>query len=140
MNGPSLATRGPQVAVAWFTKAREGKAQVRWALSRDAGKTFATPRIVDADAPLGRADVGFLDDGSVVVSWLAGTRADETAEVRVRRYPASGEPDAPVVVATVAAARASGFPRLAALGDRALVAWTDTAGPSIRVALLTLSK
>lgn len=111
---------------------------MRWTLSRDAGKTFDPPRVVDSESPLGRADVAFLNDGSVVVLWVAGAGDDEKAEVRVRRYPAVGDPDDPIVVTRIAASRASGFPRLASFGDRALVAWTDTDGPSIRVALLEL--
>lgn len=128
------------MAVAWFTRGRDDQPQVRWALSRNAGKTFGPHQIVDAKAPLGRADVTFLQDGSVAVLWVAAADDDKTAEVRVRRYPVSGEPDAPLVVTTIAASRASGFPRMAAVADRILVAWTDTAGPRLGVALLVLAE
>ena len=111
--------------------------EVRWALSRDGGLTFDEPRIVDDGSPIGRADVAFLDDGSVVVLWMAN--AGDTAEVRVRRFPASGEADAPLVVTEIDASRSSGFPRLASFGDRALVAWTETDGPRLGTALLVLS-
>jgi hypothetical protein len=106
-------------------------------LSSDSGETFATHRVVDADGPLGRADVAFLTDGSVVVLWVASPDDDGTAEVRVRRYPASGEPAPAVVVTKISGTRASGFPRLVAYGDGALVAWTITDGPRLGVALLT---
>ena len=110
---------------------------MRLVLSRDAGRTFDEPRVVDAySPPIGRADVTILDDDSVVVLWLA--RASGGAELRVRRYSASGRPDAPLTVTEVRAARSAGFPRLASFGNRALVAWTET-GPRVGIARLVLS-
>ncbi len=111
---------------------------MRLVLSRDAGRTFDEPRVVDAGAPpIGRADVTILDDDSVVVLWLARA-SGPGAELRVRRYPASGRPDAPLTVTDVGASRSAGFPRIASFGDRALVAWTE-AGPRVGMALLILS-
>ena len=110
---------------------------MRWSLSRDGGRTFDEPRVVDDGSPIGRADVAFLDDDSVVVLWMAN--AGDTAEVRVRRYPSSGKADAPLVVTKIDASRSSGFPRLTSFGDRALAAWTETDGPRLGTALLFLS-
>ena len=106
-------------------------------MSRDGGRTFDEPRVVDDGSPIGRVDVAIFDDDSVVVLWMAraGGRA---SELRVRRYPASSAPDAPLTVAEVGAARSAGFPRLASFGDRALVAFTEE-GPRVSVALLVLS-
>ncbi len=78
-----------------------------------------------------------LDDDSVVVLWLARA-SGPGAELRVRRYSASGRPDAPLTVTEVRAGRSAGFPRLASFGDGALVAWTET-GPRVGMALLVLS-
>jgi hypothetical protein len=111
---------------------------VRLVLSHDAGRTFDEPRVVDANSPpIGRADVTILDDDSVVVLWLARA-SGSGAELRVRRYSATGRPDAPLTVTELKATRSAGFPRLASFGDRALVAWTDT-GPRVGLALLVLS-
>ncbi len=57
-------------------------------------------RVAD-DAPLGRASIAALDDGSLVVVWLEQAPTDGRAQIRARRYPATGAPEAPVTVSTV---------------------------------------
>ena len=117
---------------------------MRWALSRDGGRTFDEPLLVDDGSPIGRSDVAFLDDGSVLILWMA--ELGESAELRVRRYSFLGKgkgkakPDAPLVVTAIDPSRASGFPRLASFGNRALVTWTLIDGPHVGTALLTLSQ
>ena len=106
-------------------------------LSDDAGRSFRAPRVVDGESPIGRVAVGIFDDRSVVVSWLA--RVDDGAELRVRRYPATGEPGPSMTVAKVSAMRSAGFPTLAAFGDRALIAWT-AGGPKVEMAMLRLAE
>ena len=103
-----------------------------------AGGEAAT--IVDADSPLGRVDVALLGDDSVVVLWVSRAGADEMAEVRARRYAPNGGPGAPLVVARISASRGAGFPRMAAFGDRVLVAWTDAGRSGIGTALLELGR
>ncbi|MCA1799449.1 MAG: glycoside hydrolase [Xanthomonadaceae bacterium] len=133
VNGPMLATNGEIVSAAWFTAAGEAP-RVYAAFSGDGGDTFGEPLLVDAGAPLGRVATVMLDDGTALVSWLAAV-ADGDAEIRIRRVGESADPA--FVVARSAAARGSGFPRLARAGDAVLVAWTEPGSPGgLRGALI----
>jgi hypothetical protein len=78
-----------------------------------------------------------LDDGSVVVSWLE--RAAGTAEIRMRHITADKQFSESILVADASEERASGFPRIARLGQRMILAWTHPGRPNrIRVAVTTL--
>ena len=123
VNGPSVAAAGRRVAVAWFTvDERADTSHVRLAFSADAGATFSAPVKVDDGNALGRVSVLLLDDGSALVAWLEKTAAG--AEVRARRVGPDGARDASFTVAPSAAARASGFPRMARGKDSVVFAWT----------------
>lgn len=76
VNGPAVAAQGARVAVAWFTAA-DDVAAVKLAFSDDAGTGFATPARIDLGDPLGRVDTLFLEDGSVLVTWLEWQGDDE---------------------------------------------------------------
>jgi hypothetical protein len=127
VNGPAAAAEGDRVAVAWFT-APDEVPQVRVAFSSDAGATFSEPVRVDDGDPIGRAGVVMLADGDALVIWLE--RADEGAEIRLRRVTAAGERGAAWVVSGTSAARASGFPRIVRSGDDLVFAWTEPGEPS----------
>jgi hypothetical protein len=139
VNGPAVAARGEDVAVAWFTAAG-GVPRVNLALSDDAAATFGEPLLVDGGNPAGRVDVVMLPDGAVLVSWLERT-GGEWAEVRARWVGPDGRVGESVSVSPSSGERASGFPRLAASSDHSLlVAWTDVTelAPRVRVARITL--
>ena len=122
VNGPMLSARGREVALAWFTmKAGQGQAFV--AFSKDAGRTFAAPIRVDDGGSLGRVDVELLPDGAAMPSWIE--YANDRAEFRVRRIDPSGVRSEAVTVATISAARPSGYPRLARHNDELVFAWTE---------------
>ena len=120
VNGPALASSGDRVALAWFTGAG-GRPRVHLTTSDDGGATFGPPVPIDGGAPIGRVGVALLPDGAAVVSWLEGAGDDADLRLRAVRDGAAGEP---VSVATVPAGRDSGIPRVLAVGDRVLVAWT----------------
>ena len=126
VNGPSVAADGRRVAVAWFTAAGDN-ARVQVAFSSDAGATFGGPVRVDDGDAMGRVDVVMLPDGSAVVCWLSGTA--EKGAVKVRRVRADGIVDAVAIVAESDISRASGFPRIARLGDEIHFAWTEFGKP-----------
>ncbi len=139
VNGPAVAARDDDVAVAGFTAAGDIP-RVRVAFSSDGGRSFGPPVEVDGGSPAGRVDVLMSADGSALVSWLERT-GGEQAEVRVRRVTSAGGVSGSATLTSSSAARASGFPRLARAADGAvLVAWTDVAGerPRVRVQRLTL--
>jgi hypothetical protein len=130
VNGPALAARGRQVAIAWFTAPQnEGRAFV--AFSQDAGRTFSAPIRVDDAGTLGRVDVELLDDGAAVVSWIEP--ANQRAEFRVRQVGTTGVKSEPVTVSSISSSRASGYPRLARRGNELLFAWTEATARASRV-------
>ena len=123
VNGPALAARDRQVAVAWFTGAeKQNRAFV--AFSKDAGKTFGTPVRLDDGGTTGRVDVVMLDDGSVVGSWIEYVTGTP-AELRIRRVQSTGERGAATAVTKIGSDRAAGFPRIARQGSELVAAWTE---------------
>ena len=135
VNGPAVAARDDDVAVAWFTGVADVP-KVQVAFSSDAGATFGGAVQVDDGNPAGRVDVLLLEDGSALVSWLERGAAGQ-ADVRARRVWPDGRAGPTATVATSSDARASGFPRMAI--DRSgslIVAWTDAgeSGSRVRVA------
>jgi hypothetical protein len=138
VNGPAVAARNDAVAVAWFTGARDS-ARVLVAFSSDAGASFGRPIRVDQGNPAGRVDVELDPSGAAVVSWIERPGGD-TAQVRLRRVRPDGAAEAPVIVGVSSAARAAGFPRMAARGEELILAWTIPGSPSLlRVARARLS-
>ena len=140
VNGPAMAARGRDVALAWYTYAGS-RSRVRLAFSRDAGATFARPIEVDVErgrtAPIGRVDLALLSSGEVAVVWMASDREDAT--ILARRVARDGRQGAPVVVASSRSDRESGFPQLVPAGDDLILAWTsrgDQTGPGVRTARL----
>ncbi len=127
VNGPSVATEGQRVAVAWYTEAND-KPTVRIVFSQDAGRTFGAPIQVDDAPPVGRVDVVMLRDGSAIVSWLSGTA--EKGAIKARRILADGTLGAVATIAETDISRSSGFPRIARLGDEVFFAWTEFGKPS----------
>jgi hypothetical protein len=124
VNGPAVAARDNDVAVAWFTGAGdEPRAQV--AFSSDGGVLFGDPIRVDDGRALGRVDVLWLESGSVLVMWLE--RRPRTAEILVRQVWPDGRVSDVAVVTTTSAGRDSGFPSM--IQDnvgRVVFAWTET--------------
>jgi hypothetical protein len=136
VNGPALEARAPRVAVAWFTSA-EATPRVLVVESNDGGRSFGEALRVDGGEPLGRVALRLLPDGGLAVAWLE--KVDAGAEVRVRRVDPQEGPGAEVVVGLTEAARTSGFPRVALLGERLIVGWTVRRGAvtEVRVSEVT---
>jgi hypothetical protein len=130
VNGPMLAARGREVALAWFTaKDDEGRSFV--AFSSDAGRTFGSPVRLDDVGALGRVDLVMLPDGSAVATWIEF--ADQRAQFRMRRIDRSGTKSAPITVAGIEGNRASGYPRVALHGDELVFAWTASGADGLQV-------
>jgi tetratricopeptide (TPR) repeat protein len=122
VNGPALASNGGDIALAWFTAARnDGRIQV--AFSRDGGGSFGAPIRIDDGRPLGRVDVELLPDGGAIVLWLEA--GHQRATVRARRVFADGRRGPAVDVAGVSSDRSSGHPRVVRSGNQLYVAWRD---------------
>jgi len=124
VNGPMLSARGRDVVATWFT-VKNDQGQAYAAFSTDAGRTWGMPIRLDDGGSLGRVDVELLDDGSAVASWVE--YAEGRSDFRIRRIERSGAKSAPVGVAAVSGGQASGYPRIARVGDELIFAWTDSA-------------
>ena len=124
VNGPAVAARKNEVAVAWYTGAGdEPKAQV--AFSSDGGAHFGEPIRFDDGAALGRVDVLSLENGSALVMWME--RRPRSAEILVREVRPDGRIGGETVVTTTSAGRDSGFPQMLQDGmGRLVFAWTET--------------
>lgn len=137
VNGPSVATEGRRVALAWFTGEGDSP-RVQMAFSGDAGATFGSPVRVDDGEAMGRVDVVLLADGSALVSWMAGNT--ESGANKVRRVAPDGALGPVAVISNTDVSRSSGFPRMARLGDTVYFAWTQFGKPSrIRTATADVS-
>jgi len=128
VNGPAIVASGDDVAIAWFTGARD-TAKVQVIFSHDAGATFGAPVRVDAGNPAGRVGLQWLN-GKAYVSWLE-RGAGDTAFVQVRPVTREGVAREPITVTTSSGARSSGFPRMTRLNDGLLFAYTLPGAPSV---------
>jgi len=128
VNGPAIVASGDEVAVAWFTGARD-TAKVQVAFSHDAGATFGAPVRIDQGNPAGRVGLQWLN-GEAYVSWLERGSGD-SAFVKVRPVTREGIARDPITVTSSSGARSSGFPRMTRLNDGLLFAYTLPGTPSV---------
>lgn len=136
INGPSTATRGARVCVAWFTMAG-GLARIKAAFSPDNGETFLNPVTIDDGNPLGRVDTVLLADESALVCWLEVV--DDEAEIRLRRIWPDGTMEPSRTIARSSPEHATGFPVMALGQGEVLFAWTNPGDPStVRTASFAL--
>lgn len=140
VNGPASAALGRDMAVGWYTYADQ-RPTVRIAFSQDAGATFADPILIDEPqgtrAPVGRVDAVLVQGNEAIVSWMATER--ERAHLLVRRVARDGRRGAEIEIASLAAGRDGGVPRMERLDDDLLLAWTDVASQRPRVARIALA-
>lgn len=139
VNGPKAVSKDNILAVSWFTNANE-QGKVNVIFSKDGGETFNEPIVVDELKPLGRVDVGFFDTENVLVSWI--TDIDNKTVIKAQKIHISGQKNDAIVVAELDGSRASGFPQMEIVNDKALFAWTDvtTKGKStVKTARISLT-
>jgi hypothetical protein len=137
VNGPAIAARGSELAVAWFTAA-DNQARVRIAQSHDAGVSFDP--VIDADTrgSLGQTGLVVDDDGRALLSWWRRGQMGGI-DLMVRAYARDGKPGEEILVAHEDIGQAIDVPQLIAAGKDYLVAWTtlDDEG-AVRLASLEL--
>jgi hypothetical protein len=127
VNGPAIAARGRDVAVAWFTvQSGQGRAYV--AFSSDAGRTFRAPVRVDGEGSTGRVQVELLADGSAAVSWIEFGKGP--SQLKARTVSASGVRSRPADIATGLGTQ---FPRMALAKTELVFAWTENSRGITRI-------
>lgn len=138
VNGPSLASDGARVALAWFT-APSDTPHVRLAFSPDTGTTWGKPIEVHEGRPEGRVAVALVPGGDALVVWVE-QRTKDVSALRVRRVsPAGSKGLAGDVAVLTGGKRASGFPRIVVRGKDAIIAWTDPAKGKVETARIPLA-
>lgn len=125
VNGPALAARDANVALAWYSEGNGGPAL--WlARSGDAGDSFTSPLRVDAGpGMLGRPAVA-MDARQVWVAWLREENGGQRLQLARYAPDLAGKPLQVLSVARLATrGLASGYPRLVVDEGGAWLAWTD---------------
>lgn len=121
VNGPAIAARGNDVAVAWFT-AHDNRGHVRFARSSDGGRSFSSPIAVDDDGAYGQVGIVLDDDDRAVVSWWR--RAEQGGiDLKVRAFEPDGD-SRDLTIAHESLGQPADVPQLIAAGDAYLVAWS----------------
>ena len=137
VNGPSVAARGNDAVVAWYT-APGDVPMLRLARSNDAGDTFTAPVTIDQGAAVqGRVDVA-LDARAAWVLWVREEADGQTLQLARYAPDLSRELQRIEVGQIEGRGRATGFPQLALSGDTAYVVWTDVVDGKPRLRGATL--
>ncbi len=135
VNGPALAARGDQVALAWFTMA-DAKPRVHLGLSKDGGQQFDLRQTLSAGSALGRVQLQAYTDGWLL-SWM--DTEQNQAVIRLARLDTTGNIIWQEQIAGVSAQRVSGVPRIAVLADgRIIMAWTSSTRGTTRISTAVL--
>ena len=100
--------------------------------SDDDGRSFGSPVMIDANSPVGRVDIDFLDGGDAVVSWMGKNDRDE-GTLLWRVISNTGRLGPLRTVARISTRRNAGFPQMSRVGDGLLFAWTDTSREASRI-------
>ena len=126
VNGPALAQHDARVFAAWSTMPNASEMAVRL---RVLGAEATPLRVEQGPAVLGRVDVEAFD-GGVLLSWL-GAGAPGESVLRMGLFDAELGERQRIDVAALPAGRGIGVPRLAALGQTAVLVWTEPDGPVV---------
>lgn len=132
VNGPSVAARGNDAVVAWYTAAGDVPT-VKLARSTDAGDTFAAPVVLEqGDAVHGRVDVA-LDANA---AWMLWTREDASGQsLWLARYAPdlSRQLEKVEIAKLQGRGRGTGFAQLVLRDGAAWIVWTDVSGGTSRL-------
>lgn len=139
VNGPGLIVNNDQVAAAWFTAANNRPA-VRMAFSHDAGKHFSRPIEIDANQPLGRVSLAWLDEKTAVIAWLGAIdKTSRKSPLLLRKLSRDGKLYPTFKAIDIDPGRATGVPQLVREDNgKLMLAWTAPA-PEYGIRTLVLS-
>ncbi len=132
VNGPAVDAHGKKVAIAWYEgSGEEGKV---WAVtSLDGGRAFGRPVRIDGGKTIGRVDIEFVDDDTVMIIWME-ERKGKTF-IMGRKMDMNGVKELPLELVHNSPARSSGFPVMEydVARQRLILAWTDALGIKTKV-------
>lgn len=124
VNGPSVAARGNDAVVAWYT-APGDTPLVQLARSTDGGATFGAPVVVDRGAAvIGRVAVA-SDAGQVWLLWMREDAGKQSLWLARYAPDLAKELQRTKLADLQGTGRGTGFPRLALGSDAAYAVWTD---------------
>jgi len=121
VNGPAMSANGERVAIAWYT-APDNLPKVNIAFSFDGGQTFGAPIRIDDQKAIGRTDLLWLNERTVLVSWLE--EGDNFGKLVLKKIDIVGNIELFAEI-DINSGRGSGYPKLALVDGHAFVAWTD---------------
>jgi hypothetical protein len=125
VNGPRVAASDNRVAVTWYTEADENGNEVLLAVSDDGGQHFEEPIQINQGTAMGRVDIDASPDGSFYVSWME--QHNDLAGIYLRKTNGIELLTRPALIGSTDSGRNSGFPRMLALNEGIMLAWTQTA-------------
>ncbi|HQQ98744.1 MAG TPA: exo-alpha-sialidase [Cyclobacteriaceae bacterium] len=132
VNGPRLAARGNRLAMVWFNAANDST-RLQIGFSTDGGVQFGKSTLLNSASTIGRADVVWVDDHRVMVSWI------QSGHLVISLVDTQGVAQPPIIAGSISDARGSGFPRMVRAGDNVYLAWTDADRNQLVVRKLTLA-
>jgi len=132
VNGPAVAARGRELAVAWYTVQGE-RPTLRYATGRDGGARFGAPvELASGRQVLGRVDVAW-DRGGAWVLWLEEDAGGQTLRL-ARIADGAARPVVTTLARLAGRGRGTGWPRLVATPEGLHAVWVDVVdgGPQLR--------
>ena len=121
VNGPKVAVKSKNLAVAWFT-ASDDNPRVNVSFSKTNGDSFNTPLKVNDHSAIGRVDVAFLNDDEVIVSYMEVD--DIKAYLRIKKISVNGEVSEPITISEIDGGRNTGVPQLEVINNEIFIVWT----------------
>jgi hypothetical protein len=109
VNGPAMSAHKNKLAIAWFT-GKNKKGEVKVIFSENGGRTFGKPVVIDADNPLGRVDIHWLNEKQVAVSWISNK--SKSTNISLQVVESNGKKGIFQHITDTSPERLSGFPIL----------------------------
>lgn len=126
VNGPSVAAKGSEIAVAWYTEAEETRS-IKLARSSSCDPAFKEPVLIaSGDSIMGRIDLIMDKKNNAILIWMAEVQTE--ANLHLTKVNINGEVIFDQVITQMSKSRRSGFPRLAGVDlEKYIVAYRDHA-------------
>ncbi len=133
VNGPRMVANDQRIAAVLFSSPNDSS-NVQVVFSADAGKTFTKGIRIDEGNTIGRVDIDWINENTVVVSWM------DNEKLQLRTVSTSGEMSAVKTVAITSAKRSGGFPQLCYSNGFVYLAWTDVETQRIKTARIAVHR